>query len=477
MTKIYNLLIIDYIINPMNLNKQEITKMINDFLKDIIIFLNKKNIKVNVKNQKIDILISDCRALSRQPEIARIIYRLLNKYEHLYFIKIRNTPYCYLPEADSHIIYKKINNYRYAQGSPCRGCKFLSSCPGLALKNGCHCLSADDIRSLRPLPDLPDEIVIEVNKNCNLSCRLCLAGEKENKIIEPDAKTIKNIIDEADSLGIANIRFTGGEPLLRTDIIDLMKYAKDKHKYVLLNTNATILTDSKIRALEECTDNALISLQGYSRSTENMLTGGGRFFEQKLGNIAKLRKSKIATIRIGTVISNLLIRNIKNYSEIIKCLGVDSWELYRPMLSCISMDKYKGYCLRPAQIKKVIDTIYKLKKNGINANIANAVPFCIVNNDKKYTCLLGARFDDGHSRIIYDARGFFKPSYFINEKLGENIEESWNNKLIKRLNSFLRLPKPCLGCEDLKWCFGGSRYYAKEYFGTYFAQDPWMKKR
>lgn len=433
-----------------------------------------KKLEIRLKQFGIQIVRhKDCLTLNANQiktplprEINQWFYRILNMYENYYFVLINGLPYCLLPEADDHIIYKKIKHVHYQKNSCCKECKYFSLCPGLRQNEKYH------FRFL-PLSDLPQDIAIEVNKSCNLKCEFCPKGNKHESTFLSYAK-IKKILDEASALKIKYIRFTGGEPLLRTDILRILKYAKSKDFYVFLNTNATLLNESLIKELEKYVDNILISLCGYSNYTEKMINAGGAFLKNKLNSILKLVKSRIPYFRVGTVISKLLINNFKEYSALITALGIKNWELYRPMLPISTFQRLPVYNINKNDLLTLLSRIYTLKKTGINVYIANATPFCITNINKYRPMMRGAQFDDGHHRLVLDSSGFFKPSYFINKNLGDNIEKAWNHPFIKEINSSTYLPYRCQHCQYLKWCLGGSRYLAKEYRGDYFACDPLM---
>ena len=124
-------------------------------------------------------------------------------------------------------------------------------------------------------------------------------------------------------------------------------------------------------------------------------------------------------------------------------------------------------------IKKCINFLYKINLKGINAKIANSVPFCITNNEQKARLTLsGSHADNGSSRLIYSFNGYFKASYFLNVNLGYTIVDALNNPFLKKINSFDYLPKKCKNCILLRHCAGGSRFLAFQNYKTYFKLDP-----
>ena len=88
---------------------------------------------------------------------------------------------------------------------------------------------------------------LAVNEMCNLRCIYCMPEEgikfkSENKILSDSE--IFRLIQITTELGVSKIRFTGGEPLLRKGIVDIIKYTKNIKtvKSIHLTTNGILLS-------------------------------------------------------------------------------------------------------------------------------------------------------------------------------------------------------------------------------------------
>lgn len=325
----------------------------------------------------------------------------------------------------------------------------------------------------KPISDIPIEIAIEITSACNLNCKICLINRKQK--INLSFNKIKKNVDEAKLLGIEAIRITGGEPLLHKNIFRILEYIKSNGFYLILNTNGILLTDIIIKKLEKCIDSILISVQGYNSYSEERLTDGGSFFKEKIKNLAKLVRSKIGMVRVDTIISHTLINNLDKYRLIFTTLGIRNWVTNRPMPSK-GNSLNKEYDTSKKDILKVMDFMLSLRKIGINSNLGNAIPFCITNDSKKILLLTSNGLTEGYKRIVYDIRGFYKPSYKIGVNLGKTIKQALKNSFLKKIKSLKYLPDKCQQCTYLKDCLGGSRYLAKEFSGSYFKLDPWTTK-
>jgi MoaA/NifB/PqqE/SkfB family radical SAM enzyme len=158
--------------------------------------------------------------------------------------------------------------------------------------------------------DLPREIMLEIEPQCNLDCKFCFNknsfAEKgrdiDNKLTTP---LIKKIINDIVKIGVPIIRFTGGEPLLRDDVWELAEYAKSRNLEVRLNTNGVLINSPAIaKKIVHYFDNILLPIQ-YSD-----VLGGSRVARSKKRAIKFLKDADIKVLRLGTVAIRRVINNL-----------------------------------------------------------------------------------------------------------------------------------------------------------------------
>lgn len=95
----------------------------------------------------------------------------------------------------------------------------------------------------------PQFVQMVVTKNCNLSSSYC--NEHENKSQEIDSLILKQRIDILDSFGTKSISLLGGEPLLHSQIIDLVEYSRSIIGKVSMTTNGYLLNERIIKRLND----------------------------------------------------------------------------------------------------------------------------------------------------------------------------------------------------------------------------------
>lgn len=123
--------------------------------------------------------------------------------------------------------------------------------------------ASDPLRYARRSEDLPSHllqfaadkkpvVVWNVTRRCNLKCVHCYSGSEDreygNELTSDEGKAL---IDDLARFGAPVILFSGGEPLIRRDILDLIRYAAIRGRRAVLSTNGTLITKSLAAKLKE----------------------------------------------------------------------------------------------------------------------------------------------------------------------------------------------------------------------------------
>lgn len=169
---------------------------------------------------------------------------------------------------------------------------------------------------------LPLEGAIEVTSHCNLTCRHCYIRDNSTK----DELTLSEwecIIDEVAEAGCLWVTFSGGEPFLRPDFLDIYAYAKRKGLIIVLFTNATLITPQIADYLEELKPFYIeISLYGMSRQTYKNVTGSGEAYDRCMETISLLLQRKVL-FKLKSVLIRDDRHEMAEMRKFAKSLGVD----------------------------------------------------------------------------------------------------------------------------------------------------------
>lgn len=183
----------------------------------------------------------------------------------------------------------------------------------------------------RGLVTRPHEFAWEITSHCNLRCRHCFVRDANALSIgqELDTKSCFSIIDQLSDLGVYLVIFSGGEPFLRDDFLDIVAYAKNRGFAIVIHTNALVLTDSLIdrlnRALHPEMDLLQVSLDGFTRETHEALRGK-KTFDRTLSAVRALSQTDIM-LRVNFTPTNSNILELPDCYSLCCELGVDQFSV------------------------------------------------------------------------------------------------------------------------------------------------------
>ena len=146
----------------------------------------------------------------------------------------------------------------------------------------------------------PLSVCWQITTKCNLKCKYCLSSSDNNGCYGLDTESAKNIIKHMGKIGINRLDFTGGEPLIRNDLKELIECAKENNISTIVTTNTTLLNDSNIEVLKMA-DLVQISVDG-PEEIHNMQRQGN-VFAKTIENIEKLKNAG-CKIRLNSFIFN-----------------------------------------------------------------------------------------------------------------------------------------------------------------------------
>jgi len=136
----------------------------------------------------------------------------------------------------------------------------------------------------------PMAMTYAVSYNCQCSCVHCSAGKhKKMDMKELSTEEAKKLIDDSQKLGISILAFTGGEPLLRKDIFDLISYVNKEKTLPIMFTNGQYLTEENVEKLIEADLYCLfVSIDSPIPDHHDTLRGMPGLFEDALGGIKRM---------------------------------------------------------------------------------------------------------------------------------------------------------------------------------------------
>lgn len=153
---------------------------------------------------------------------------------------------------------------------------------------------------------LHDYLRLSITDRCNLRCVYCMPKEglpffPSDKVMSQDE--IIEMVENFAEMGISKVRITGGEPLLRTDVVDIVRRIKnvDGVEDVSITTNGLFLGKLAKNLKEAGLDRLNISLDTFDPKRYKEITRGGNI-QQVLDSISVAAKLHFKKIKLNTVL-------------------------------------------------------------------------------------------------------------------------------------------------------------------------------
>jgi radical SAM protein with 4Fe4S-binding SPASM domain len=141
----------------------------------------------------------------------------------------------------------------------------------------------------------PAHPVLEITAACNLRCIHCHTsggGRADNELTTEEVKRLIDQLAEVDEFRM--MAFTGGEPLMRHDLFEVLAYAKARGFANTLATNGTLIDDDVARRLRDCgVVIGAVSLDGFDAETHDYVRNQPGAFEGALRGVRALSRAGI----------------------------------------------------------------------------------------------------------------------------------------------------------------------------------------
>jgi pyrroloquinoline quinone biosynthesis protein E len=323
-------------------------------------------------------------------------------------------------------------------------------------------------------------MLLELTHKCPLECPYCYNQLDFAKIDDQMQKEDwLRVMEEAREMGVVQIGFSGGEPLLNKDLPELVKKASGLGFYTNLITSGVGAEEGIVKKLKEAgLKNVQIGIQSSEKEIMTLLTNNKTAYEQKI-KFAKEVKEAGMQIVINATVHKLNIDHVDKIIEFAHNLGAEYLE--------IANVQYYGWALE--NIDKLLPSKEQIKEakrvtNIYRDNKENKMKVFFVVPDyhevRPKACMNGW----GSTFLTINPEGDALPCNMANtlplkfpNVKNFSLQDIWN-----RSNSFnfFRgdewMSEPCRTCDEKEKDFGGCRCQAFALTNDMNAADPVCEK-
>ena len=322
----------------------------------------------------------------------------------------------------------------------------------------------------------PYALLAEITYRCPLHCPYCSNPTQTGNDQELTTDEWTRVIREAAALGVLQIGFSGGEPLARRDLPDLVRAAREANLYTNLITSGVGLDDERVRDLRDAgLDSVQLSFQSDKPDLADEIAGA-RAHQHKLDASAKIRAAGIP-LSLNFVIHR---RNIDRLPEMIKL--AESLQAERVELANVQF--YGWAFLNRAALLPTRDQVVRAREiaTAAKTRLTGKIDIFYVLPDyyeaRPKPCLNGW----GQRYLTINPIGEVLPcptaSSAIPDLRFDNVrarELAWiwrESESFNRFRGTKWMPEPCQSCPQREIDFGGCRCQAALLTGDAANTDP-----
>jgi PqqA peptide cyclase len=329
---------------------------------------------------------------------------------------------------------------------------------------------------MKASPHNPLALIAELTHRCPLHCVYCsnpleLAARSE----ELPTEVWVRVFREASQLGVLQADFTGGEPLARTDLLDLVRAARAAGLYVNLITSGLPLDETKLAKLVEAgLDHVQLSFQGAHEHTAGEISGT-KSHAQKLKVLEWLQKVRVA-VTLNFVIHRRNIDQIEEMLNIAESSGARRIEFANVQYYGWALANRDNLLPTRAQLDRSL-AITKSAEERLRGKIRieSVVPDYYAKYPKP--CMGGW----GRKLMLITPNGEALPCHaakVIPDLRFANVKDATLNEIWETSDAFQKfrneawMHEPCKTCDRRTVDFGGCRCQALLLTGDPTATDP-----
>ena len=308
------------------------------------------------------------------------------------------------------------------------------------------------------------ELKIEVTHRCPLACAHCSSDATPSSSREMLREDCLSILNQAISIGVRKVAFSGGEPLLWEHLRSMVELASSARLHVTLYTSGNVdhIEPMMIGLAKSGLNTVVFSIFGADQQSHERLTRGAGSFQKTLQAIEAAGKAGLERELHFVPLSNNFMM-LTDIAELSKSLNI-------PKISVLRfVPQGRGHLIAGRTLSRLQNvqlrrTILALRNKGYDIRTGSPYNFLMLNSQPA-CCSAIDRLIIGPDLRIYPCDAFkqIAPEEVVGAKTldtlaNDTLEECWENApYLQAVRKYLTtaFTDPCKSCNELELCLSG----------------------
>jgi radical SAM protein with 4Fe4S-binding SPASM domain len=317
--------------------------------------------------------------------------------------------------------------------------------------------------------ELPILSEVALTWRCNIKCQFCYASctcvaesDEDSNMDELSTKDVKKVLDTIRyDAEVPSVSFTGGEPVLRDDLAELVSYASHTLKMrVNLITNGTLITQKAAKTLKKAgLASAQVSIESPDPDIHDRIVGAKQAFQSSFNGLLALKEAGIP-VHPHATICQLNQHALQQMAPFAQSLGVDRFSMN--MIIPAGRGMAEDLAIKYSEIEDlVLGVKSSADKAGIRFMWYSPTPMCLFNPVSHQLGNKGCSACEG--LLSVDPFGRVLPCSSWKEPVGNLLRDGfravWFGKKGRALREKRSAHPTCRDCEHFAVCHGACPLY------------------
>lgn len=269
---------------------------------------------------------------------------------------------------------------------------------------------------------------VAITKKCSLQCEHCYEWDNLNKKETLSAEQLKSVVAKIQERGVSQIHFSGGEPLLKVDLlIDILNSAKKETDFWVLTSGFKLTSDNAKKLKTAGLNGVIISLDHFDPEKHNQFRGFKEaYYWVEKGVQNAIENQLVVALSLCTTTEFTTLDNLITYANLAKKMGVSFIQVLEP--KAVGHYSGKEVSLSEDQIRLLENFYLEMNYNP------KYKEYPLISYHGYYQRRQGC-YAAGNRSFYVDADGDLNACPFCQSKSGNVLDADFDNSISKLQNS------------------------------------------